>query len=91
MPPFGQSIYCSRQNSTEELSLMKLKRDIKCGEESTNRFEIAIRNLTNFDLSTQKSQRFYTLMGSFWVKYILFELKKQRGVIFLDTEGGFKI
>ena len=55
---------------------MKLKRDIKCGEESTNRFEIAIRNLTNFDLSTQKSQRFYTLMGSFWVKYILFELKK---------------
>ena len=58
MPPFGQSIYCLRQNSTEELSFMKLKRDIKCGEEWTNRFKIAIRNLTNFDLSTQKSQRF---------------------------------
>ena len=37
---------------------MKLKRDIKFGEESTCRFKVDIRNLTNFDLSIQKSQRF---------------------------------
>ena len=37
---------------------MKLKRDTKFGEESTRRFKIGIRNLTNFDLSAQKSQRF---------------------------------
>ena len=36
---------------------MKLKRDIKFGEESTCHFKIAIRNLTNFDLSTEKSQK----------------------------------
>ena len=36
---------------------MKLKRDTKFGEESTCRFKIDIRNLTNFDLSTQKSQK----------------------------------
>ena len=37
---------------------MKLKRDAKFGEESTSHFKTDIRNLTNFDLSTQKSQRF---------------------------------
>ena len=30
-------------------------------------------------------------MGSFWAKYILFELKKYRGVIFYETEEGYKI
>ena len=37
---------------------MKLKRDSKFGEESTCRLKIGIRNLTNFDLNTQKSQKF---------------------------------
>ena len=36
---------------------MKLNRDTKFGEESTRRFKIDIRNLTNFDLSTKKSQK----------------------------------
>ena len=35
---------------------MKLKRDTKFGEESTSRFKIGIRDLTNFDLSTRKYQ-----------------------------------
>ena len=38
---------------------MKLKRDTKLGEESTFRFKIDLKNLTNFDLSTQRnSQKF---------------------------------
>ena len=37
---------------------MKLKRDTKFKEESTWHFKIGIRNFTNFDLGTQKSQRF---------------------------------
>ena len=37
---------------------MKLKRDTKFVEELTRRFKIDIRNLTIFDLNTQKSQRF---------------------------------
>ena len=44
--------------STEELCFMKLKRDTKFGEESTCRFKIGISNLIDFDLDTQKSQRF---------------------------------
>ena len=37
---------------------MKLKIDTKFGEESTCRFKIDIWSFTNFDLSTQKSQKF---------------------------------
>ena len=36
---------------------MKLKMDTKFGEELTCRFKIDVRNFTNFDLSTQKSQK----------------------------------
>ena len=36
---------------------MKLNRDTKFGEESTCRFKIGVRNLTNFDLSTRKSEK----------------------------------
>ena len=54
------------------------------------RFKIDIRNLKNVDLSTKVSKMF-TLIGSFWAKYILFELKKYRGVIFHETEEGYKI
>ena len=70
---------------------MKLKRDAKFGEESTCRFNIDIRNLTNFDLSTWKSQKIFTLISFFWAKYTLFELKKSTGVIFHETEEGCKI
>ena len=38
-----------------------------------------------------KVSKVSTLMGSFWAKYILFELKKYRGVIFHETEEGYKI
>ena len=43
---------------------MTSNRDKKYEEESTCRFKIGMRNLKNFDLSTQKYQIF-TLMGSF--------------------------
>ena len=37
---------------------MTLKNDAKFEEELTCRFKIYMRNLTNFDLNTQKSQKF---------------------------------
>ena len=49
------------------------------------------KNLTNFDPSIRKSQKICTLMGYFWRKYIMFELKIYRGVIFHDTEEWCKI
>ena len=38
-----------------------------------------------------KVSKIFILMRSFWAKYILFELKKYRGVIFHETEEGYKI
>ena len=35
--------------------------------------------------------KMFTLMCSFWAEYILFELKKYRGVIFHNTKGWYKI
>ena len=70
---------------------MKLKRDTNFGEESPSCLKSGLRNLTNFDPSTQKVSKISTLMDSFSAKYILFELKKYRGVIFHETEEGYKI
>ena len=44
----------------------------KIEEELTCQFKIDMRNLTNFDPSTLKSQKIFTLMGWFWTKYIMF-------------------
>ena len=45
---------------------MKLKRDTKFEEESTCRFKIDIKNLTNFDLSTRLLNKVYIV----WAKKV---------------------
>ena len=44
-------------NSTEELSVMTVKKYAKFEEELTCHFKVDIRNLTNFDPSTWKSKK----------------------------------
>ena len=60
---------------TEELCVMTMRNDAKFEEELTCHFKVDIRNLTNFDPSTWKTQKSFILMCSFWAKYILLELK----------------
>ena len=43
---------------TGELCVMTMKNDAKFEEELTCHFKIDMRNLTNFDPSTRKSQKF---------------------------------
>ena len=38
-----------------------------------------------------KASKIFILMDFYWAKYILFELKKYREVIFQETEEGYKI
>ena len=38
-----------------------------------------------------KVSKNFTLIGYFWAKYILFAIKKYRGIIFHETEEGHKI
>ena len=65
---------------------MTLKSDAKFGEKLTCRFKIDMKNSTNFDTGHLKLSIICTLMGSFWPKYIIFELKMYRGVMFDSTE-----
>ena len=51
--------------STEELCVMTMKNDAKFEEELTCQFKIDMRNLTNFDLSTRKSQNFELFWAAF--------------------------
>ena len=43
---------------TEEICVMTMKNDTKFEEELTCQFKTDMRNLTNFDPSTRKSQKF---------------------------------
>ena len=56
--PFIQSRKWMSLKFTEELYVMTMKNDGKFEEDLTCRFKLDIRNLTNFNLSTQKSQEF---------------------------------
>ena len=51
-------VYIALAKKYREVIFMKLKRNTKFEEESTPRFKIGIRNLTNFDTGTRKSQKF---------------------------------
>ena len=53
---------------TGELCVMAMKNYVKFQEELTCQFKIDLRNLTNFDPSTQKSQESALLIGCFWSK-----------------------
>ena len=77
---------CMRLKFTEELYVMAMKNDAKFEEELICRFKIEMRNLTNFWPEHLKVSKSFALMGSFWIKRKLFQLKKYRGVIFHNIE-----
>ena len=64
---------------------MTLKSDAEFKEKLTCGSKCGMRNLMKFQPTTEKPKNF-TSMGYFCPKYIRFELKKYRGVIFLDIE-----
>ena len=55
--PLIQSRKSVSLKSTEKLFVMTMKNDAKFEEELICHFKIDMRNLTNFDLSTRKSQK----------------------------------
>ena len=64
---------------------MTLKSDAKFEEKLTCCLENDMRNLANFHQSTE-SVKIGTLMGSFWPKQKINDLKIYRGVMCLDNE-----
>ena len=64
---------------------MTMKNDSKFEEDLACQFKIDLRNLTNFDSSTQNLKNLL-FNGLLLTKYIIFELSKYRGVMFDDTQ-----
>ena len=69
---------------TGELCVMTMKNNPKFETELACQFKIDMRNLTNFAPSTLKHLHFNRLL--FTKLYIMFELRKYRGVMFDGTE-----
>ena len=67
-----------------------LTRNTKFGEKSTCRLKTD-KEFDKFWPEHSKATKTLTLMGSFWAKYILFELKKYRDVMFHNIEEWYKI
>ena len=60
-----------------------------------NRIDLPVQNwhkeFNKFWLKHSKILKFCTFMGSFWPNYIMFQLKKYRGVIFDGTQDRYKV
>ena len=65
---------------------MVLNTDVKYEGKLTCAFKNDMRNLANFHQSTFKILRCRSLMGSFYLKQKMFELKTCKGVIWHDNE-----
>ena len=69
-----------------DFCVMTIKNDAKFEEKLTCQFKIDMRNLTNFDPSTQKYQKNLHFNGLILTKVRMFELKKYRGAMFDCTQ-----
>ena len=69
---------------------MAMKNDAKFEEELTCYFKIYNREFNKFWPKHLKFSNIFTLMSSFWARYILFELKKYRVVIFHELKSDAK-
>ena len=63
--------------STEELSVMTMKNDAKFEEQLTCHFKVDMRNLTNFNQSTLKSQMFsfnVILLSKVYIVWVIYRV-----------------
>ena len=54
-------------------------------------FQNRQKKFNEFSLENSKVSKIYTLMGCFWPNYIMFQLKKYRGVMFDCTQDWYKV
>ena len=69
---------------------MTLKNDAKFKEELTSRFKIGMRNLTKFDLSTWKSQKFSLEWDPFEQSIYCLSKRSTEELSFMTLKGDAK-
>ena len=82
---------CMRLKFREELYVMSMKNDGKFGEGIELSFQIWHEKFDEFWPEYSKVSKICVLMGSFWPKYIMPELKKYIGVMFVSNYDWCKI
>ena len=70
---------------------MKLKRDTKICRGIDSSFQNWHKEFDEIWPEHLKDSKNFILMGSFWAKYIMLNLKRYIGIIFHETEEGYKI
>ena len=78
------------KKSTEEQSFMKLKRGYKIWRGINLPFQNWHKEFDKFWPGHSKVSKILTLMGSFWAKYILFELKSTEELSFIKLKRDTK-
>ena len=61
----------------------------KFEQELMDQFKTDMRNFKHFRLQHSKISIICTLMGFFWPKYIMFELRKYRGIMLDGTQDWY--
>ena len=84
---FIQIRKCMSLKFREELYVMTMKNDANFEKELTCQFKIDIKKFNKFWPKHSKVSQICTLMGCFWPKFMMFELRKSRGVMFHGTQG----
>ena len=87
--PFIQSRKCMSLKFTEEICVLCLDNRKRCKiwREIDLQFQNWYEEFDDFWPEHSKVSKICALMGSFWSKYIMFELKKYGRVMFDDTEN----
>ena len=75
--PFSKFLLYLSQKKLHRSSVITLKNDAKLEQALTCVLKNDVRNLANFDTTL----KIYTLIAFFRPKYVMFELKKYRGVM----------
>ena len=91
MGRFIPSRKCMSLKVTEELGVMTMKNVTKFLRGIDLSFQNWHEEFDIFWTEHSKVSTICTFMGSSWIKYIIFELKKYSGIIFHDTEQWCKI
>ena len=84
---FIQSRNCMSIKFTGELCVMIMKNDEKFEKELTCQIKNWHEEFNRLWHESLKVSKICILMGYFWPKYIMFELRKYKGVMFDDTQN----
>ena len=88
---FGEKSTCGLQNDIRNMKNFYQRTQMSQNWDFDGIVQNWHEEFDEFWSKLSKVSKICNVMGSFWTKYTMFELKKYRGVMFPDTEEWWKI